>query len=358
MKCLENAENLPGIKLDSPKPAIKKKWKFERKSFKPFDSREKIKIDYIKGILFTGIIDLKQNRFGLEYRGKFIDVYDTNTGSFMYRIKPLDDRLKMCPLIDGTFLIIGSSKYVVSILDNKAIQKLYETDIDEFILQLCDERILCRSGDQLCIYEKDNNGIFKKKVSTKYSYSDRYYKQVRDNVIVARDLGGIRFFDANTLEKTDYIKYPVFEYSNSKMGMITENLLVIKSNNIYRQYDLINIDEKEIEELVLDDEYNYLDPETNELCGKTRKEPNIEDMIEFPDYSIYIETYRSTFIPKYSFAIKWNAKKRDFDGVSLPYFKNENNRQADVFLLKFLENGGAFFKVVISETQNEYYFFK
>ena len=125
-------------------PAIKKKWKFERKSFKPFDSREKIKIDYIKGIFFTGIIDLKQNRFGLEYRGKFIDVYDTNTGSFMYRIKPLDDHLKMCPLIDGTFLIIGSSKYVVSILDNKAIQKLYETDINEFILQLCDERIFNR----------------------------------------------------------------------------------------------------------------------------------------------------------------------------------------------------------------------
>ena len=275
----------------------------------------------------------------------------------MYRIKPLGSYIQWSPLLDGTFLITGNVKCFISILENKAIQKLYDTDIEEFILQLCDERILCKSSGNLCIYEKDNNGIFKKKVS-KPLPSLSHYKQIRDNVIVARDIGRINFFDANTLEITDYIKYDVWQEYKSKMGMITENLLVIRSKEPYRQYALIDINEKEIEELVLDDESNYVDPETGELCGKTKREPNIVDIIDLPDCSVYVETWDYVLNMKSSYTMRWNKNKKDFDGAGMPYFQNERNRMADTFLIKLLENGDALFEVTISQNQKDLYLIK
>lgn len=118
-------------------------------------------------------IDLKDNTYGIDYK-YFIDVHDIENQTFLYRIKPIDngETLRLIPLIDETFLYIGNNKsYILSILEKKAYQIHYETQIkfSKFI-QLCDERILSDELNGLCIYEKDSSGIFQKKIQKKLPY--------------------------------------------------------------------------------------------------------------------------------------------------------------------------------------------
>ena len=90
--------------------------------------------------------------------------------SILYRIKPIDggETLKLKPLVDGTFLYIGENKkYVLSILERKAYQIHYETNITPYdFIQLSDERLFTHEFGGYCIYEKDSDGKFQKKLKS------------------------------------------------------------------------------------------------------------------------------------------------------------------------------------------------
>ena len=170
VKLIENAENIQGIQLVKLKPANKKKWSFPNKKFTPLGLREKIKLTVTKAEKAT-FIDFKDNTYGINYSGFYIDVHDVETQNFLYRIKPIDGgkKLSLSSLKDGTFLYKGDNKgYIISILEKKAYQIHYEIDKIEKFIQLCDERILSISNAGDCIFEKDSKGNFKKNLKKKY----------------------------------------------------------------------------------------------------------------------------------------------------------------------------------------------
>ena len=77
-----------------------------------------------------------------------MDVYDLQTNTFIFRIKPIDggEKIILINLIDGTFLFLGDKKnYIISIIDNKGYQIHYELDIKDLRIQLCDERLFQHS---------------------------------------------------------------------------------------------------------------------------------------------------------------------------------------------------------------------
>ena len=94
------------------------------------------------------------------------------------------------------------------------------------------------------MYEKDSEGKFQKKLEKKVPVKNII--QIRDNVLLGRDNNYISFIDPNTLEVTDTIDYQVWDEYSSEIGMISENLCLIKNKETNRQFALIDINEKEI----------------------------------------------------------------------------------------------------------------
>lgn len=144
LNILLNADNMEGIKLVKLIPAVKKKFQFIKKKFKPISARQKYNLKFITELSkFASAIDFKENRVGLS-NYNFIDVFDSSNNNFLLRFKPFNDDQLMYvdPLLDGTFLYRGRKwlqdlspifKYkIVSTTENKAYQIHYEIEMNSF----------------------------------------------------------------------------------------------------------------------------------------------------------------------------------------------------------------------------------
>ena len=327
VKLIENAENIQGMTLDKPKPAKKNKWEFKKKNFISLAARQKIEIN-INEIDGASIIDFKDNTYGINYKYKFIDVYDLENHNFLYRFKPIDECkiLILYPLIDGTFLYLGQKAYIISILEKRAYHILYEVNMNFFELQLCDERIFCFSNGNAFMHEKDSNGIFKKKLEKKIPSTANYFIQVRDNILLARDSNVIYFIDANTLDITHTIDYTCWPIYTSNIGMITENLCVIKSKDIDRSFALIDINKKKIIE-----HYTQSEKERNERYRLNpelthERSPILCSTTPLPNHSLFAYMEISSVNLKLISILSWDEEEQDFQESKFQFTDNENKR--------------------------------
>lgn len=344
VKLIENAENIPGIKLAKLKPANKKKWLFPNKKFTRLDQREKIQLTITDAEKVT-FIDFKDNTYGINYSGFYIDVHDLDTQNFLYRIKPIDggESLKLSSLSDGTFLYKGDNKgYIISILEKKAYQIHYEIDkIYEFI-QLCDERIISFSYDGDCIYEKDSEGKFQKKLEKKLPVEKII--QIRDNVLLGRTSSCISFIDANTLEITDTIDYSVWNEYASEIGMISENLCVIKNKGTNRKYALIDINEKEIFDYTSKYEQERIDYHELHPYEIPQRMDIMDKALPLPDGSVFCKAYMGDWQMTSNIIIYWDSKNKEIKTRGLLDEKLIDPRRArgiptDTDILAVFENG-------------------
>ena len=247
-------------------------------------------------------------------------------------------------MIDGTFLYKGENKnYIISILEKKAYQIHYETNMKPYdFIQLCDERLLTHEYTGYCIYEKDSNGIFQKKVE-KDLPSLKGLIQIRDNVILGRDSLSIYFIDANTLNITDKIEYNCWKEYASEIGMLSENLCVIKNKETTREYALIDLNKKEIidyktkDEEDNDDEY-YQD---NEGYGGSpmRRKDIMCHVLPLPDGSIFTLCYMGDWTLSVNKIIYWDNSRKEISSKNNIQLRDERRRPMDFWILDVLENG-------------------
>ena len=342
VKLIENAENIPGIKLAKLKPANKKKWSFPNKKFTRLDQREKIQLTVTEAETVT-FIDFKDNTYGINYSGYYIDVHDLETQNFLYRIKPIDggENLRLSPLSDGTFLYKGDNKgYIISILEKKAYQIHYEIDKIYQFIQLCDERILSFSYNGDCMYEKDSEGKFQKKLEKKLPVEKII--QIRDNVLLGRSSSCISFIDANTLEITDTIDYDVWNEYASEIAMVSENLCVIKNKGTNRQYALIDINEKEIIDYTSEFEQERIDYHKKYPYEIPKRMDIMVNTLPLPDGSVFCKAYLGDWTMTSNTIIYWDSKNKEIKTRGLLYEEEQSGVRRipmDTDILAVFENG-------------------
>ena len=288
-------------------------------------------------------IDLKDNTYGIDYK-YFIDVHDIENQTFLYRIKPIDngETLRLIPLIDETFLYIGNNKsYIFSILEKKAYQIHYETQIkfSKFI-QLCDERILSDELNGLCIYEKDSSGIFQKKIQKKLPYL-KHFIQISDDLILGRDSSNIYFIDSNTLDITDTIHYSCWNEYASDIGMLSENLCVIKNAKKTREYALIDLKKKCITEYATKSEEELEYKQSYEYDVFNRADI-MTRALPLPDGSLFTKSFMGDWTLSTNSIIYWDSRNKEISGKGLPQFQNETGRNMDTTILSVFQNGCVF----------------
>ena len=364
VKLIENAENIKGIKLVKLKPANKKKWSFPNKKFTPLNKREKIQLTVTKSKYAT-FIDFKDNTYGINYSGFYIDVHDIETQNFLYRIKPIDggESLSLFSLSDGTFLYRGDNKgYIISILDKKAYQIHYEIDKIYNFIQLCDERILSFSNPEDCLYEKDSEGKFQKKLEKKLPVGKII--QIRDNVLLGRDSSHISFIDANTLEVTDTIDYSVWKEYASEIGMLSENLCVIKNKETNREYALIDLNKKEIINYTSDYEQERIDYYEENPDEIPVRRNIMVTALPLPDGSVFCNAYLGDWTYSTNRIIYWDNKNKEIKSGSLLRENDQWRRPMDTQILRIFENGYVIAGLTISDnfypdkTPRKYYLLK
>ena len=339
VKLIENAENIQGIQLVKLKPANKKKWSFPNKKFTPLGLREKIKLTVTKAEKAT-FIDFKDNTYGINYSGFYIDVHDVETQNFLYRIKPIDGgkKLSLSSLKDGTFLYKGDNKgYIISILEKKAYQIHYEIDKIYQFIQLCDERILSFSYNGDCMYEKDSEGKFQKKLEKKLPVEKII--QIRDNVLLGRSSSCISFIDANTLEITDTIDYDVWNEYASDIGMLSEYLCVIKNKDTKRKYALIDLINKEIINYTSESEQETIEYEKNNPDVFPSRTDIMVKALPLPDGSIFCTSYLGDWSFSSNRIIYWDSKNEEIKSRSLLNETDQSGRPLDTNILTIFENG-------------------
>ena len=339
VKLIENAENIQGIQLAKLKPANKKKWSFPNKKFTPLGLREKIKLTVTKAEKAT-FIDFKDNTYGINYSGFYIDVHDVETQNFLYRIKPIDGgkKLSLSSLKDGTFLYKGDNKgYIISILEKKAYQIHYEIDKIEKFIQLCDERILSISNAGDCIFEKDSKGKFQKKLEKKI-YVDKII-QIHDNFLLGRNSNYICFINANTLEITDTIDYDVWNEYASDIGMLSEYLCVIKNKDTKRKYALIDLINKEIINYTSESEQETIEYEKNNPDVFPSRTDIMVKALPLPDGSIFCTSYLGDWSFSSNRIIYWDSKNEEIKSRSLLNETDQSGRPLDTNILTIFENG-------------------
>ena len=351
LQYLENVENLPNITLEKTKPAIKRKWKWETKSFIPLINKKRKKLKTIvDSSLFDylSIINLNKNRYGILYELFFMDVYDLQTNTYIFRIKPIDggEKIVLINLIDGTFLFLGDNKnYIISIIDNKGYQIHYELGIKGLRLQLCDERLFSAFNGRLNLYEKDQNGIFKLTIEKFCSPNISYFKQVRDNLMISRNENGIYFFDINTLEIIETIKYECWKEYLTPFGMVNENLCVIKSNHLRNEYALVDIIGKRIIEYASEDEENYelyLKEHPNEFPTRSLL---IDDISELPDHSLGLRLFNQYLHGNSLNQIRWIEEKGKIYEYGNLGIRDDYGRFLDEIILNSFETGEIFMEI-------------
>ena len=234
-------------------------------------NRNIIKIDTLKKIdSYATKID--EDKYGIMYQEnsickKFLDIYDCLTQKFLYRITDINgDSIKyLIRLKDGTHYFETfneNNNGILKIIEDKGYQVLYNIYLKGGLLQLHDERIITIEFNYkekncfLSLYEKDNDGIYKK-IKEKLINEQIYnFIQVRENLLVTKNMDYIYFLEINTL---NLLKKITYLSRNNVLVLLNKNYLLLNSlSGNYNMFNLIDIDSMELIEHYSKEELNGL----------------------------------------------------------------------------------------------------
>ena len=210
-----------------------------------------IKIDEDKfGIMYTGF------RFALKKH--FLDVHDFLTQKFLYRIRDIngDNINNFIPLKDGTSYFETFNKDnsgIIKIIKDIGYQVLYNIYFEGGFYILHDERIITKTGKLLSLYEKDNEGIYKKIKEKSLDAKLDDFKQLREKVMAGINTNYIYFFDIDSLSVIKQIEY--INRRENKFVLLNKKFLLV--NNLCltsNTYNLVDIDSMKLIEYYTKDE--------------------------------------------------------------------------------------------------------
>ena len=270
IKTLDNVEKLEhrDFELYKPKPPIKRKFFLEKNSFMAGnDNIIEIKVnnnfDY-------SVIKVEKDKYGLLFKSdskkKFLDVYDCLTQNFLYRLKDINgENIKsVILLLDGTHLVkTKNNSYIIKIIENKGYQVLYNIVLNGFLNFLYDERILSteylkeKKSTLIEVFEKDNNGIYKKIAHQNLGTDIYSCEQVNDNIIAFKDNDYIYFFEISSMKFVEKFYNP---RGFSILVFLKENLLLTSALcNELNTFNLIDFEFKKIVNYYLEGEEKYIE---------------------------------------------------------------------------------------------------
>lgn len=366
IKILDNIEKLVPKYIDKykPFPANKNaKLSFEKKPFMEGTNRNIIKIDTWKKIdNYATKID--EDKYGIMYQeesiGKnFLDIYDCLTQKFLYRITDINgDSVKfLVRLKDGTHYFETfneNNNGILKIIEDKGYQVLYNIYLKGGLLQLHDERIITIEFNYqekncfLSLYEKDNDGVYKK-IKEKLINEEIYnFIQVRENLLVTKNMDYIYFLEINTL---NLLKKITYLSRNNVLVLLNKNYLLLNSlSGSYNMFNLIDIDSMELIK-------HYSKEELKRLKNKIPASIiplDIIDSFKLPNGSAIIKIREGMFYPPETntLVIFWNEKEKEvyYDRTIIDSIPNHG--QIDSFIVFEKHNALLF---TIGDEKNLYF---
>lgn len=266
LKVLDNIEklNLNKNEFYKPLPPNKNlKFFFEKSPFMDGPKETIIEMKVLKG-LANYVIKFDESKYGIVYYSKycdkrFVDIYECSKQTFLYRITDINgDNIKYIKqLIDGTHYIDTINRhYVVKIIKDLGYQVLYEIEMKGSLFFFHDEKILSdeiqEKNSILSLFEKDNNGIYKKTKEKLIEYALYEFIQVRDNIMASKNMNYIFFYEIDTLnliKRIDYLS------RNNILVLLNDTFLLVNSiSGSINRFNLIHIDTMEIIKYLTEDE--------------------------------------------------------------------------------------------------------
>ena len=189
----------------------------------------------------------------------------------------------------------------------------------------------------------------KKKVEKKLPSTANYFIQVRDNILLARESNVIYFIDANTLDITHTIDYTCWPIYTSNIGMISENLCVIKSTDIDISFALIDINKKKIIE-----HYTQSEKSRNERYIKNpefthERSAILSSMTPLPNLSLFANIAIRDI--QHSCILFWDEEEQDFRESEFD-FRDKNYKSYNTSISVICDNGYVFLNARKKTYQN------
>ena len=295
-------------------------------------------------------IKLDEDSYGImyyldNYDKRFLEVFDCLTRKLLYRITDINgDSIKYIKsLIDGAhYTTTFNNHYIIKIIKDIGYQVLYNIEMKGYLYLLHNEKILSDDNNEyfsiLSLFEKDNNGIYKKtqekQITYRRKYESYFFIQVRDNVIATKDMDFIFFYEISTLNLIKKISY----YSRlNQLALLNETYLLVNSiSGSANRFNLVDIDSMEIiEYFTKDEKYDLKNGTKNSFFY----EYDIVDSYNLPDGSVILQMNSSYFGLSYHYIhLRWNEKEKEI------YFTSQLDKY--------------FFLEIRNKTINNFIFFK
>lgn len=325
IKVLGNIENLVPKYTDRYKPLPGNRYaklSFEKKPFMEGTNIVYKTIDTLKN-LDSYATKIDEDKYGIMYHEKsidkrFLDIYDCLTQKFLYRITDINgDSIKyLIHLKDGTHYFETfneNNNGILKIIEDKGYQVLYNIYLKGGFIQLHDERILTidynfqEKNCFLSLYEKDNNGIYKK-INEKFINENIYdFIQVRENLLVTKNMDYIYFFEINTLNMVKKITY--LSRKNVLVFLHKKYLLLNSLSGSYNKFNLIDIDSMQLIKYYTKEELNGL---KNKISTSIIPIDVIQS-INLPNGTVILKLRVGFFYPPQTntIAFFWNEKEEE-----------------------------------------------
>ena len=323
IKILDSIENLIPKYTNRYKPLPANKnaqLSFAKKPFMEGTNIKYIKIETLEK-LNNYATKIDEDKFGIMYYEesidkRFLDIYDCLTQKFLYRITDINgDSIKyLTSLKDGTIYFETSNENnngILKIIEDKGYQVLYNIYLKGELIQLHDERIITldynfeEKNCFLTLYEKDNNGIYKK-IKEKFINENIYdFIQVRENLLVTKNMDYIYFFEINTLNMVKKITY--LSRDNVLVFLHKNYLLLNSISGSYNKFNLIDINSMQL--------IKYYNKE--ELNGLKNKIPasiipiDVIQSINLPNCTVILKLRVGMFSMTNTVAFFWDEKEEE-----------------------------------------------
>ena len=351
IKILDNIENLIPKYSNRYKPLPGNKnaqLSFAKKSFMDGTNRKYIKIETLKKLdSYASKID--EDKYGIMYyensiNKRFLDIFDCLTQKFLYRLTDINgDSIKyLVSLKDGTSYFETyneNNNGILKIIEDKGYQVLYNIYLKGNMIQLHDEKIITIEANLqekncfLSLYEKDENGIYKKIKDNFINEKIYNFIQVRNNLLATKNMDYIYFLEINTL---NLVKKITYLSRDNVLVLLNKNYLLLNSiSGSYNIFNLIDIDSMELIE--------HFSKE--ELYGLKNKIPvsvipaDIIKSINLPNGSVIVKVRVGMFYPPETntTAIFWNEKEKEvhFDKTIVDSIPNHGKIDSFIVFEKY-----------------------
>ena len=351
IKILDSIENLIPKYTNRYKPLPANKnaqLSFAKKPFMEGTNIKYIKIETLEK-LNNYATKIDEDKFGIMYYEesidkRFLDIYDCLTQKFLYRITDINgDSIKyLTSLKDGTIYFETSNENnngILKIIEDKGYQVLYNIYLNGNKIQLHDERIITiktnfeEKNCFLSLYEKDDNGIFKKIKENFINEKIYDFIQIRNNLLVTKNMDYIYFLEINTLNLLKKINY--WSRFNKLVLLNKKYLLTNSLSGSYNNFNLIDIDSMELKTYYSKEEsYNLKNKIPTSIIPI-----DIIESINLPNGKAIIKVKQGMFDPPRinTLVIFWNEKENElyFDRTIIDDIPNHSNIDSFIVFEKY-----------------------